>query len=193
MGNLDACGRCWGPRLTIAGHTIKAAQTCTANGYPRWLRLFAFLFGMAVISGAPVQAVASIENRVSVKNERVDDISKIIRCAAFFQTIADFRRRRPGVPELLGQVSDSLLDLPVEYLTLDLTESADSAEIRAQAEKQRVGYITAYRAMLREQFGLARAATFVTYDLLMMQEDLKFCRDVIDDQGLAFDKPLPVR
>ena len=134
---------------------------------------------------------ATIENRVAIKNEQLGDVDQIIRCSAFFQTIAPFRGRAADRVEVLNQAADRMLERAIEYRVEEDPTASESIAAEATVERDSLG--EAYQTMLREEFGTAKRRTFATYDLLIMQEDLKFCLDIFDDQGLEVDRPLPVR
>ncbi|MEM7671008.1 MAG: hypothetical protein AAF317_18095 [Pseudomonadota bacterium] len=146
------------------------------------------LFIALVLAGS---SGASISNRVAMKNERLERHEKLQRCAAFFQLIASFRDRRPNEGVRLNEVAGALSERSTEVLvdTQNLETDAANAETLAAVE----GYLDDYRAVLTERFGPVQSATFETYDLLLMQEDLKFCNELASAEGLAPRRPLPAR
>ncbi|MEM1275093.1 MAG: hypothetical protein AAGH74_01070 [Pseudomonadota bacterium] len=151
----------------------------------------AFVAGLAVSLSLSGFADASISNRVALKNERLDRSEYLQRCIAFFTLIAEFRDRRPGEAERLQQTASDLTMRAVDVLSEETSQSVEEA-----AEATRTAIETslkAYRETLRDQFGPVQSATFRTYDLLLMQEDLKFCKDLTKAEGLAPRRPLPAR
>ena len=127
-------------------------------------------------------AEATISNRVSLKNERLERHEYIQRCTAFFILIAEFRDRRPGEGDRLKATADVLAERSTEIV-------GDPAKTDAAV----ADYLAQYRETLEAQFGPVQSATFRTYDLLLMQEDLKFCKDLTKAEGLAPRRPLPAR
>ncbi|MEM8793575.1 MAG: hypothetical protein AAGE80_18295 [Pseudomonadota bacterium] len=136
-------------------------------------------------------AEATISNRVSLRNERLERHELLQRCTAFFILIAEFRDRRPGEGVRLKDTAEALSTRSAEVLTDEQDLSAEDAATETDAAI--AALLEEYRATLREQFGPVQSATFRTYDLLLMQEDLKFCKDLAKAEGLAPKRPLPAR
>ncbi|MEM9043778.1 MAG: hypothetical protein AAGC81_03715 [Pseudomonadota bacterium] len=149
---------------------------------PTRLRAIALIVVSPLIVAVAAVADASISNRVSLKNERLERHEYIQRCTAFFILIAEFRDRRPGEGDRLKATADVMAERSTEIV------GDPAATDEAVAD-----YLAQYRETLRAQFGPVQSATFRTYDLLLMQEDLKFCKDLTKAEGLAPRRPLPAR
>ncbi|MEM6934087.1 MAG: hypothetical protein AAF526_10935 [Pseudomonadota bacterium] len=155
------------------------------------MRWIVFAAGVFVLVLPALTADADISNRVALRNERLERYEFLQRCTAFFELIAAFRDRRPNEAERLGVTAKGLFERAAEVLA----QSADLAPDAANEENARAveAYLGEYRTELRETFGPVQSETFRTYDLLLMQEDLRFCKELTEAERLAPRRPLPAR
>lgn len=147
------------------------------------------LLGLLVTG--PITAYAAISNLTSVRHERSDRSEKLIRCAAFFELISTFRGRTDVAVGLLTETSVALVVRTGELLAAD--DGATPEDSLQAATERKAELIAEYEAALLDQFGPAESATFRTYDLLMMQDDLKFCKQLVKAEGLSPSRTLPAR